>query len=257
MRNLDLHGKTATVFGVADHRSLAWHIAKTLDAQGCRVAVGFQERHRDKAREIIRQLHDPLPVMCELTEDESIEDFFGQVKSEFGKVDAVIHSVAFCKRQYLDGKYLEIPRKDFLRAQEVSAYTLTAVTKAAEQLLSENASIITLSYLGADLAVPGYNVMGVCKAALEASVRYLAADLGERGIRVNAISAGPVFTGAAAGIANFRSILKEAAEKSPMKRKIAPEDVADLALFLVSDLARNITGQTIFVDAGCSIMGNK
>ena len=255
MAELDLTGKTAAVFGLADRRSLAWHIAKTLDAHGCRIAAGFQERHRDKALEVIGELHDPLPLECELTEDEAIAGFFRKAGQVFGKLDAIVHSVAFCKKEYLEGKYLEIPRKDFLRAHEVSVFTLTAIAKAAEEFLTPDASILTLSYLGAHRAVPGYNVMGVCKAALEASVRYLAADFGERGVRVNAISAGPVFTGAAAGIAEFRSILRHAREKSPLQRKIDPEDVANLALFLISNLSRNITGQTIYVDAGYGIMG--
>ncbi|MBI2138351.1 enoyl-ACP reductase, partial [Candidatus Woesearchaeota archaeon] len=196
-------------------------------------------------------------AQCDMVADEFIENFFEKVQKDFGKVDFIVHSVAFAKKIFLEGKFYNVDRKGYNTAQEVSAYSLTAIVKAALKfnVLNEHGSILTMTYLGSEKAVQNYNIMGVAKAALESSVRYLAMDLGDKGIRVNAISAGPIPTLAASGIAGFEEILKHAAKKAPLKRNISAEDVGNLALFLCSDLSRNITGQVVYVDAGYCVNG--
>lgn len=256
-KTLDLAGKKAVVFGVATDKSIGWSIAKALNDNGCRIALGYQERAEPYVKELAKELKDPFLAQCDMVADEFIENFFEKLDKGFGKVDFIIHSVAFAKKDFLQGKYFNIERRAYNTAQEVSAYSLPAVIKAAIKwnLLNDNGSILTLTYLGSEKAVQNYNVMGVCKAALESSVRYLALDLGEKGVRVNAISAGPIATMAASGITGFEGILKHAANKAPLKRNISAEDVANLALFLCSDLSKNITGQVVYVDAGYSVIG--
>lgn len=255
MGNFDLKGKKAIVFGIANDQSIAWHIAKKLNDSGVRIAVAYQERVEQLVQPLLRMLKDPVAAKCDVVDDALLTEFFHKIEKEFGKVDFLIHSIAFAKKDHLKGKFYEVDRRGYQIAQEVSSYSLAELTKRAIPLMSENGSIIAMSFDGSLRVYPNYNVMGVAKAALESSVRYIASDVGEKGIRVNAISAGPIKTLAASGISDFQSMLDHAREKAPLKRNIDADDVANLALFLCSDMSRNITGQVIYVDAGYSIMG--
>ncbi|HLC96726.1 MAG TPA: enoyl-ACP reductase [Candidatus Nanoarchaeia archaeon] len=255
MTGINLEGKKAIVFGVANDQSIAWHIAKTLNDNGVRIALGYQERVEPLLKPLLPQLNNPLAIKCDVVDDNQITEFFGQVAKEFGKVDILVHSIAFAKKDHLEGKYYDVDRRGYQIAQEVSAYSLTELARRSTMLLREGGSIITMTYHGSTKVLPNYNMMGIAKAALEASVRYLANDFGPRGIRVNAISAGPIKTLAASGVAGFDKILDVMKEKAPLRRNIDADDVANLALFLSSDLSKNITGQVIYVDAGYSIMG--
>ena len=254
-RTLDLTGKKAVVFGVATDASIGWHIAKALNDNGCRIALGYQDRVEQFVLPLAKQLNKPVLAKCDMMDDFLIERFFETIEKEFGKFDILVHSVAFAKKDFLQGKFHDVDRKGFNTAMEVSAFSLPNLVKAGGRLMNENAGVISMTYLGSVMAVQNYNVMGVCKAALESATRYLAMDLGEKGIRVNAISAGPIKTLAASGIAGFDSILSHAEKKALLKRNIDADDVANLALFLASDLSRNITGQVIYVDAGYSVNG--
>lgn len=255
MEKFNLQDKKAIVFGVANDQSIAWHIAKALNDNGVRVAIGYQERVEQLVKPLLKMLNNPLAQKCDVIDDDLLDAFFQKVKSDFGKVDFLIHSIAFAKREHLQGKYYEIDRRGYQVAQEVSSYSLAELTKRTLPIMSDSGSIMTMTYHGSKKVIPNYNVMGVAKAALESSVRYLANDVGERGIRVNAISAGPVKTLASSGITGFEKMLETARQKSPLKRNITADDVANLALFLCSDMSKNITGQVICVDAGYSIMG--
>ncbi|MDO8481202.1 MAG: enoyl-ACP reductase [Nanoarchaeota archaeon] len=254
-QTLDLTGKKAVVFGVATDASIGWHIAKALNDNGCRVALGYQDRVESYVLELAKHLNNPVLAKCDMMDDFQIERFFETVEKEFGTFDILVHSVAFAKKDFLQGKYYEVDRKGYNTAMEVSAFSLGNIVKACHKLLNSGASVMCMTYLGSVMAVQNYNVMGVCKAALESVTRYLAMDLGEKGIRVNAMSAGPIKTLAASGIAGFDSILNEAPKKALLKRNIDADDVANLALFLASDLSKNITGQVIYVDAGYSVNG--
>lgn len=251
-KTLDLTGKKAVVLGVANEKSIAWAIAKALNDNGCRISIGHQERNSETVKPLLKELNNPFVCVCDFASDQSIQEFFGEIERVFGNIDIIIHCAAFAKKEFLRGKYCNVTRSGFDTAMEVSAYSLPAAVRYAEKLLNNDSAILTLTYAGANRAVPNYNIMGACKAALEASVRYLAVDLGGRGIRVNAISAGPVATSAAAGIEGFEGILESSRNRNPLKRNITQTDVANCALFLCSDLSRNITGQVIYVDAGDS-----
>ena len=255
MGNFNLEGKKAIVFGVANDQSIAWHIAKALNDNGVRIALAYQERVEQLVKPLLNMLNKPIAEKCDVVDDVLLTEFFNKVQQEFGKVDLLIHSIAFAKKEDLQGKFYEINRRGYQVAQEVSSYSLPELTRRAAPMMNENGSIIAMTYYGSEKVTPNYNVMGVAKAALEASVRYLANDLGERGIRVNAISAGPVKTLAASGITGFDQMLEHAQQKAPLKRNIDAKDVANMALFLCSDMSKNITGQVIYVDAGYSIMG--
>jgi len=255
MGNFNLEGKKAIVFGVANDKSIAWHIAKALNDNGVRIALGYQERAEELVKPLLSMLNNPLAMKCDVVDDVLLTEFFQKVEQEFGKVDFLIHSIAFAKRLHLQGKFSEVDRRGYQVAQDVSSYSLTELTKRTMPIMNDNGSLITMTYYGSEKVISNYNVMGVAKAALEASVRYLASDLGEKGIRVNAISAGPIKTLAASGISGFDTMLDIARQKAPLKRNIETKDVANLALFLCSDLSRNITGQVMYVDAGYSIMG--
>ncbi len=252
---IDLKGKKAIVFGIANDKSIAWHIAKRLNDAGCQIAAGYQERAKNFVLPLMKELKNPISGVCDVVDDASIESFFTKVKQEFGEIDYLIHSIAFAKREHLQGKYMDIDRRGFQVAHEVSAWSLAEFAKRAAPMMRNKGSIIAMTYLGGPRAVPGYNVMGVAKAALESSVRYLACDLGEKQIRVNAISAGPIATLAASGIANLADMLLNYVAKAPLKRNITADEVADCALFLCSDLSTGITGQVIYVDAGYSSVG--
>jgi len=252
-----LDGKKGVIFGVANNKSIAWAIAKRLKAEGMELAFTYAgEILESRVRPLAGEAGSKLVLPCDVTKDEEIEKVFETLKGEWGGLDALVHSVAFAKKEELKGEYLNTSREGFKLALDVSAYSLVALARFAAPLLEQKGgSIVTMSYYGSEKVIPNYNVMGVAKAALEASVRYLAADLGPRGVRINTISAGPVKTLAAMGISGFRSILDLVEKNAPMKRNITHEDVAGAALFLLSDLSRGVTGEIVHVDSGYSIMG--
>ncbi|HWP43464.1 MAG TPA: enoyl-ACP reductase [Blastocatellia bacterium] len=252
-----LNGKTGIVFGVANKRSLAWAIARRAAEEGARIALTYQgERLEENARELASTLKEPLVLPCDVTKDEQIEEVFARVKEGFGSLDFVVHGIAYALREELEGEYVNTSREGYRIAQEVSVYSLTAIARHAAPLMEgRGGSIVTLTYLGGERVIPHYNVMGVAKAALDMSVRYLASDLGPRGIRVNALSAGPVKTLASAGISGFSKILDHMRNHAPLRRNVDQSEVADAALFLLSDLSRGVTGELLHVDSGYHIMG--
>lgn len=249
----------AVIFGVANERSLAWAIARDLHAQGYELAFNYVgDSLERRVRPLAESVGAKLILPCNVSDDTQIDGFFDQVKNTWGELDVLVHSVAFANREDLEGRFVHTSREGFRVALDISAYSLVALAKRAEPLMEKTGkggSILTLSYYGAEKVVPNYNVMGVAKAALEASVRYLAWDLGQKKIRVNAISAGPVKTLAAAGIRNFRDMLSAAEEKTPLKENISSEDVGALGGFLCGPNSRHITGATMYVDSGAHIMG--
>jgi len=251
-------GKSGVVLGVANERSIAWNIARVLHEQGARLALNYQgERLADQVTALARQV-DALCLSCDLTDDDQIDHFFRQVAGAFdGRLDFLVHSVAFAQREDLTGRFVNTSREGFRIALDVSVFTLLSASRRAFPLLraAGGGAILTLSYFGAEKVIPNYNVMGVAKAALEATVRYLAHDLGPEAIRVNALSAGPIKTLASRAIGQFGDMISTAAAKSPMKRNIEPEEVAQAAAFLLSDAARGITGEVTHVDCGYNIMG--
>jgi enoyl-[acyl-carrier protein] reductase I len=252
-----LEGKTGLVLGVANKRSIAWSCAQSLSAAGMRVALTYQGDRLEKGvRELAAELPGSIALPCDVTQSESLEALFASLESEFGGLDALVHAIAFAKREELGGDFFNTSREGWVIAQEVSAFSLLALTRRALPLMEgRSGSIVTLSYIGGERVIPNYNVMGVAKAALEASVRYLANDLGPRGIRVNAISAGPLRTLSSAGISGFTEILDHVAKRAPLRRNITAEEVGDACLFLVSPMARGITGSVVYVDAGYHVMG--
>jgi enoyl-[acyl-carrier protein] reductase I len=252
-----LQGKTGIVFGVANKRSIAWAIAQALSGAGMRLAFTYQgERLKENVEDLASTLPNSLLYPCDVTSDAEIEAVFTSLGREVGALDVLVHSVAYAQKEDLEGGFTATSREGFRIAHDISAYSLVGLTRAALPLLEKSgqASVIAMTYYGSEKVAPGYNVMGVAKAALEASVRYLAADLGPRGVRVNAISAGPVNTLAARGIRGFTEILKHHADKAPLRRNIEPREVGDAALFLASRLSSGITGEVIFVDCGYHIM---
>lgn len=253
---LSLHGKTFVVMGVANKRSIAWGIARSLHESGAELIFTYAgERMEKSVRELAGSLNSSYAVLpCDVTSDEDIKRCFLRIKELSNVIHGVAHCIAFANKEELEGEYVNTSREGFLLAHNISAFSLTAVAKEAEQLMTEGGSIITLTYLGGERVVSNYNIMGVAKASLEASVKYLAADLGQRGIRVNAISAGPIRTLSAKGIGGFNTILKEIEERAPLRRTTTPEEVGDTAVFLFSQMARGITGETIHVDSGYHIL---
>jgi enoyl-[acyl-carrier protein] reductase I len=255
--NLSLTGKTFVVMGVANKRSIAWGIARSLHNAGARLIFTYAgERLESNVRELANSLEaeGTLVLPCDVTSDEDIAKCFLEIKEAAGSIHGIAHCIAFAKTEELKGEYLNTTRDGFLLAQNISSYSLTAVAKEARGLMTEGGSIVTLTYLGGERAIQNYNVMGVAKASLDASVRYLAADLGKDGIRVNSISAGPIRTLSAKGVGDFNSILKEIEETAPLRRTTTPEEVGDTAAFLFSDLSRGITGENIHVDSGYHIL---
>ncbi|MFO7265271.1 MAG: enoyl-ACP reductase [Limnochordales bacterium] len=258
MITIDLSGRTGLVVGIADKHSIAWGIAQMLDKAGAKLAVTYQnERVEPKVRELAAGLNDPLVLPLDVTDDAQIENVFRRVQEEFGKLDILIHAVAYAPREDLQRPFVETSRQGYAIAQDVSAYSLAALANAARPLMKAagGGSIVTLTYYGAEKVIPGYNVMGVAKAALEAAVRYLAYDLGPDNIRVNAISAGPMKTLAARGVPGFMKMLEHHAEKAPLRRRVEMEELAGAALFLCSPLSSGITGEVLYVDAGYNIVG--
>lgn len=256
--NLSLENRTFVVMGVANKRSIAWGIAQSLSKAGARLIFTYAgERLEKNVRELAETLErkDSIVLSCDISSDEEIEVTFQKIKEEVGVIHGVAHCIAFANKDELSGEYLSTTREGFLLAQNISAYSLTAVAKVARKLMTEGGSIITLTYLGGERVVKHYNVMGVAKASLDASVKYLANDLGVEGIRVNAISAGPIRTLAAKGISDFNKVVEEFEASAPLRRTVTSEEVGDAALFLMSDLSRGITGEILHVDGGYNIIG--
>jgi enoyl-[acyl-carrier protein] reductase I len=252
-----LEGKTGIVFGVANKRSIAWAIAQAWAREGAKLAFTYQgERIKENVAELAGTFGaDTLVLPCDVTKDDEIAAVFKAVGEKFGKLNLLLHSIAFAPKEALEGQFVNTTRDAFLTAHNVSAYSLVALARAAAPLMTEGGSIVAMSYYGAEKVVPHYNVMGVAKAALEASTRYLAYDLGPQKIRVNCISAGPVNTLAARGIAGFMQMLKHYEEHAPLKRNILPEELGATGVFLASDGSAAMTGQTLYVDCGYQIMG--
>ena len=253
---ISLEGRKAVVFGVANKRSIAWAIAQKLHAAGAHVAIGYQnERLRQEAEGLLGDIPGAEAFQCDVSRDEDIETAFTGLKDRLGKLDVLVHSIGFAPAEELNNDFLLTTREGFRIAHDVSVYSLIALTRAAAPLMTEGGAITTLTYYGSQKVVPRYNVMGVAKAALEATVRYLAADLGRKNIRVNAISAGPIKTLAARGIGGLGEMLSAHKERAPLGRNTAQAEVGDAALFLSSDMGAGITGEVMYVDAGYNIMG--
>ncbi len=252
-----LEGKNALVFGVANKRSIAWAIAQALHNHGARLALTYQgERIEENVRELASTLKDPVVLPCDVSKDEEIDTAFRDLSKSFSHLDILVHCIAFARKEELEGDFLSTSRDGFRLALDISAYSLPAIVKRALPLLEKRGgSVIALTYLGGYKVVPNYNVMGVAKAALETSIRYLAYELGEKNIRVNGISAGPVNTLAARGIAGFSKMLDIYEKRAPMKRNITASEVGDVGLFLASDLSKSMTGELLYVDAGYHITG--
>lgn len=252
-----LKGKTGIVFGVANKRSIAWAIAQAWHREGARLAFTYQgDRLKDNVEELVNSFGgNTLLLPCDVTRDEDIKRVFDAVGGHFGKLDLLLHSVAYAPREALEGEFLQTSREAFKIAMDISAYSLVALSRAAAPLMTNGGSILGMSYYGAEKVVPHYNVMGVAKAALEACTRYLANDLGTKKIRVNCISAGPVNTLAARGIAGFGAMLDRYETHSPLRRNVTAEELGATGAFLASDGAAAITGQVLYVDCGYQIMG--
>lgn len=256
MYSIDLSGKQGLVFGVTNQRSLGWAIADKLQQAGARLAFSYQgERLRETLEKLTAGFRAPLLMQCDVTRDEELDTVFAQVGEAFGRLDFLVHSVAFAPAETFERPFVQVTREEWQTAMDVSAYSLVAVARRAAPLMTHGGSIVTLTYLAAERVVPHYNLMAIAKAALEASVRYLAYDLGPQGVRVNAISAGPVRTVAARSIAGFAEMYAKAGAMSMLRRNITQEEVAGMALALLSDLGSGVTGETIYVDAGYHAMG--
>lgn len=253
-----LKDKNIVIMGVANERSLAWGITKSLYKAGANLIFTYrQERSFKKLSKLLEQnnIEANLIVSCDVEDDDSITNAFKEIKEKIGVIHGLVHAVAFANRDDLKGEFTETSRDGFLLAQNISSYSLVAVTKAAKELMTEGGSIVTQTYLGAERVIPNYNVMGVAKASLEASVRYLAEDVGKYGIRVNAVSAGPIRTLAAKGVSGFNEKLGMVEEKAPLRRNVDQDQVGDATLFFISDLSRGVTGEVLHVDSGYHIIG--
>ena len=257
MYPVELSGKTGVVFGVANHRSIAWSIAKILHDAGAKLAIAYQnERVRGVVEKLVSEWgDDTVLIECDVSDDKNVEAAYKQLGASFGKLDTIVHSIAFANREDLGGEYMKTDREGFTLALDISAYSLIPIVRYAAPLMNDGGSVIAMTFQASERVFPGYNVMGTAKAALENAVRQLASDVGPQGIRVNAISAGPLDTLSSRAISQYRVMKKAAAERSPMKRNITTDEVAKAALFLSSDLATGITGEILHVDAGYSIMG--
>ncbi|MBR0659450.1 enoyl-ACP reductase FabI [Neoroseomonas oryzicola] len=253
-----MQGKRGVIMGVANDRSIAWGIAQAVAAQGGEIAFTYQgEALEKRVRPLAESVGSSLVLPCDVADDASMDEAFAAIGKAWGKIDFLVHAIGYADKQFLRGRYLDTPRAAFLQAMDISCFSFVAVGQRAAALMEGGGSLLTLSYLGAERVTPHYNVMGVAKAALEASVRYMATDLGERGIRVNAISAGPIKTLAASGIGDFRYILKWNQYNSPLRRNVTIEEVGGSGLYLLSDLAQGVTGEVHHVDSGYHIVGMK
>jgi enoyl-[acyl-carrier protein] reductase I len=253
---IDLKGKRGLVMGVANSRSLGWAIAERLHEAGAELAFSYQgERLREDLEKLTRDWTGARLSQCDVTNDAELKATFDSLKEAWGSLDFVVHSIAFAPRAAMDGRYIETTREDWRTALDISAYSLVAVAREAEPLLSEGGALVTLTYYAAEKVVPKYNVMGIAKSALEASVRYLAYEMGKKGVRVNAVSAGPVRTVAARSIPGFMKMYNKVSSIAPLGRNVTHEEVGNLGLFLLSPLASGITGETVYVDSGFHVMG--
>jgi len=251
-----LEGKRGLILGIANKRSIAWGIAQSVSREGARLAVTYQgERLEENVRELAANLKEPVILPCDVSRDENLAALAESLKKELGSLDFVVHGAAYALREELDGEFMNTSREGFRVAHDISAYSLTALLKAVTPLMTAGGSVVTLTYLGGERVVPHYNVMGVAKAALDMSVRYLAADLGPKGIRVNAISAGPIKTLAASGVHGISKMLEYHRTHAPLRKNTEQEEVGDAALFLVSPLSRGVTGEVLHVDGGFHVMG--
>ena len=257
-RNGLMAGKRGLIMGLANDKSIAWGIAKALGREGAELAFSYQgEALKKRVEPLAAQLGSNLVLPCDVADEASIDQLFGRLDEEWGQMDFVVHAIGFSDKDQLRGRYCETTRDNFLMTMDISVYSFTAVARRAAAMMRDGGSMVTLTYYGAERVMPHYNVMGVAKAALEASVRYLAEDFGKDGIRVNAISAGPIRTLAASGIGDFRYIMKWNELNSPLRRNVTQEEVGNSALYLLSDLASGVTGETHHVDAGYHIVGMK
>ena len=253
---IDLSGKRGLVMGVANSRSLGWAIAERLHAAGAELAFSYQgERLREELEKLTAGQPGRRLYSCDVTRDDELAAMFADLGAAWGSLDYVVHAIAFAPRPAMDGRYIETTRADWITALEISAYSLVAVARHAEPLLNPGGGLVTLTYYAAEKVVPKYNVMGIAKSALEASVRYLAYELGKKGVRVNAVSAGPVRTVAARSIPGFLKMYNRVAEIAPLGKNVTHEDVGNLGLYLLSPLAAGTTGETVYVDAGFHVMG--
>ncbi len=252
-----LKGKRGLILGVANKRSIAWAITRAANQAGAELALTYAgERFREGVAELAEPLGVKMILPCDVSSDAEITSVFARIRDTWGGLDFLVHSIAFARKDELNGRFLDTSRDGYLLAQEISSYSLTALCRAAAPLMAGRcASVLTLTYLGGERVVRNYNVMGVAKAALQASVRYLAWDLGSMDIRVNAISAGPIKTLSAAGVSEFSSLLEEMPRRAPLRRNVTAEEVADAALFFLSPLSRSVTGEILFVDCGFNILG--
>ncbi len=252
-----LDGKTALIFGVANHNSIAWGISQKLAEQGARLAFTYQERMEQNVRKLTADIDGALVLPCDVQNDGELDAVFEQVGTAFGGLDILIHCVAFAPTADLKGRVSEASREGFLTAMDISAYSLLAMCKRAEPLMKQRGggSVVALTYLGSERVVPGYNLMGIAKAALEASIRYMAWDLGPSGIRVNGISAGPLRTISSRGVGNINDMFGLVEQVAPLRRNIEQGDVGDLAAFLCTDAAKNLTGDILYLDSGFHLMG--
>lgn len=253
-----MSGKRGLIMGVANNRSIAWGIAKACSDAGAELAFTYQgDALRKRVEPLAEQLGAEVVGHCDVTDGATIDAVFAELEKKWGKIDFLVHAIAFSDKDELTGRYVDTSAENFSRSLEISCYSLTAVAQRAEKLMTDGGSILTLTYYGAEKVMPHYNVMGVAKAALEASVKYLAADLGKQGIRVNSISAGPIKTLAASGIGDFRYILKWNEHNAPLRRTVSIDDVGQSALYLLSDMSRGVTGETHHVDSGYHVVGMK
>ncbi len=252
-----LEGKTGLIMGIANKRSIAWGVANSVNSAGARLILTHQnERLGENVRELAPLLNNPMVLPCDVASDEQIQALMDRIREEAGHLDFLVHALAYAPREALSGMYAETKRADFAVALDISAFSLAAISGAALPLMQDRqASIVTLTYFGSERVIQNYNVMGVAKAALEASVRYLANDLGPQGIRVNAISAGPIKTLASSAVSGISNMIKLHAERAPLRKQVDIEEVGDTALFLVSPLSRGISGEVIYVDGGYHILG--
>ncbi len=253
-----MQGKRGIILGVANNRSIAWGIAKACQAQGAEIALTYQgDALKKRVEPLAAELGGLVLGHCDVTDPATIDAVFDLAREKWGKIDFVVHAIAFSEREGLEGRYVDTTAENFSKTMLISCYSLAAIAQRAEKLMTDGGSILTLTYYGAEKWMPHYNVMGVAKAALEASVRYMAADLGEKNIRVNALSAGPIKTLAASGIGDFRYILKWNEYNAPLRRNVTIEEVGDSALYLLSNMSRGVTGEVHHVDAGYHVLGMK
>lgn len=251
-----LSNKVGVIMGVANNVSIAWGIAKSCYTHGARFTITYQSKILEKrVKPLVDELGSCQLVKCDVAIQESIDQAFNVIKDQYGKIDFLVHAIAFADKNELRGRYVDTSKSNFLNTLDVSCYSFVYTAKKAAEILNAGGSILTLTYYGAEKVIPNYNVMGVAKAALESSVRYIASDLGELGIRVNAVSAGPIKTLAASGIGDFRTMLKFSEKNAPLKRNVTIDEVGNVAMYLISDLSSGITGEIIYIDSGYNIMG--